>query len=431
MRALPWGASNADPPRGGQCLGASVTTTQRWSIARILSLLLALTGSVAVAGGLFGLRDPATPTPTPSPDVAAAEVAAPAPPAPAAPPLFPEGLPVALQQTPAGLPNLSAQGCHACHWQAHEEWEHTPHAQAWTTAPFQEAIARAGGTTACKGCHLPLANQHDRLAAGFVGGDLSRPNLVQNKLWDATLMAEGVTCAACHVRDGVVVSTHAAPDAPHPVAVSAELQSAEFCATCHQLTWPEADRPFYDTYGEWKASAYAEAGITCQECHMPPTPGASAATKFAAHPSHAFEANLARGLSILLNLDAPEFQRGQPTEVRVTLQNTGAGHHIPTGSPFKAYRLSISIEDTTGKPLAPAGEMTLGRTIGPEAPWPTLADNRIPAGGEMGFQHTFDVSQKVAAQSALLVVRVLRTVPGVPSGAPEVLLERRIPVQVL
>jgi len=407
-----------------------VTTPSRWRISRIHGLILVLSGGAALAGGLFGTKtdEAATPVPDPTDSVQPA-----VPPAPEAPPLFPEGLPVALQQTPEGLANLSAQGCNACHWQAHDEWSDTPHAAAWTDDAYQEAIARAGGTTACRTCHLPLANQHHRLAAGYVGGDLARPTLVENDIWDATLMGEGVTCAACHVRDGMVISTRAAPDAPHPVAVSAELHSPEMCATCHQLTWPGADRPFYDTYGEWKASAYAEAGITCQECHMPATAGASAASRFAAQPSHRFDADLDRALSVLFDLESPEVQRGSPYPVRIRLQNTGAGHYVPTGSPFKRYRVKVLIEDRAGEPLSGTAELDLARDIGAEPPWPTLADNRIPPGGEVTFEHTFEVAQKKAAQRATLVVRVESVVPTGDSTPPKptLLLERRLPVHVL
>ncbi len=409
-----------------------MTTPTRWPIYRSVAIFTVLFSSAAVAGGLFGNRG-AEPVPEPSPDLEVEAVAVEAPPAPEAPPLFADGLPVVLEETPEGLANLSAQGCNACHWQSHDDWANTPHASAWSDPEYVEALARVGNTTACRSCHLPLANQHHRIAAGFVGGDFTRPQMVENDIWDASLMAEGVTCAACHVRDGVVVSTRAAPDAPHPVAVSNELHTAEMCATCHQLTWPGADRPFYDTYGEWKASAYAAAGISCQECHMPDEPGASAASRFAARPSHAFPADLDRGLSVLLDLDAPEAQRGNPFPVRVRLQNTGAGHHIPTGSPFKSYRVLVAIEDLNGERLTPATEFVLGRTISPEPPWTTLSDNRIPAGGEIAFEHRFEVSQKKAAQQAILVLRVVRAVAGSGGSLDDsaTILERRLPIAVL
>lgn len=418
-------------PAGVPSPADPVTTPSRWRIYRSIALFAVFSGGAALAGGLFGKKDETPPPDTP--EVAVPEVEAAAPAAPEAPPLFPDGLPVALQQTPEGLANLSAQGCNACHWQAHDEWANTPHAAAWSDPEYQEAMARVGNTTACRSCHLPLANQHNRLAAGFVGGDFARPQMAENDIWDATLMAEGVTCAACHVREGTVISTRAAPDAPHPVAVSVELHSPEMCATCHQLTWPGADRPFYDTYGEWKASAYAQAGISCQECHLPAQTGTSAASRFAARPSHAFPADLGRGLSVLFDLESPEAQRGAPFPVRIRLQNTGAGHHIPTGSPFKTYRVSLHIEDAAGEALVAPAELELGRTVEAEPPWNTTADNRIPAGGEVAFEHAFEVSQKKAAQRATLVVRVEQVVTGA-DGAPSVsppLLERRLPIQVL
>jgi hypothetical protein len=138
-------------------------------------------------------------------------------------------------------------------------------------------------------------------------------------------------------------------------------------------------------------------------------------------------------MSILFDLDTPEAQRGAPFPVRVRVQNTGAGHHIPTGSPFKSYRLSLHIEDAGGNALTSAAELDLGRTIGDEPPWVTTADNRIPAGGELTFEHTFEVSQKEAAQHAVLIFQVTQVTPGA-DGKPDLsdpLLERRLPIQVL
>ncbi len=402
--------------------------SMRWTISKLTAIAVFVLGGVAFAGSLFGRdKDEA-----PAADAPAAEAPAdlpPAPPpAPAAPALFPDGLPVAIQKTPEGLANLSAQGCNACHWQAHDAWRDSPHADAWSDPVFAEAIERVGGSTSCRSCHLPLANQHPRLAAGYVDGDLARPSMQDNALWDPTLMAEGVTCATCHVREGTVVSTRAAPGAPHPVAVSAELGESSFCATCHQLTWPGAETPFYDTFGEWSASAYAEAGVGCKDCHMPMEAGPAIATRYAARPTHSFVADTARALSLLLELGAPEIQRGTDMTVTVRIQNTGAGHHVPTGSPFKRYRVEALLVDKEGKTLAPTGSIELGRTVSAGPPWDILSDNRVPPGGEVLLQHQFNVSQRVPAQTAELVVRVVHASAGEP--AP-VLTERRLAVPVL
>ena len=391
----------------------------RWPILRSAFLVLAL-----LAGISFAARknkdEPESP-----PAAAEVEVAPAVEVAPPAPPLFTGSLPVAVQELPDGLANLSAQGCNACHFQVHDDWQHTAHAAARRSPAFQLAVERAGGSTACRACHLPLANQHPRLAAGYLDGDLSRPDLRENPLWDPTLMSEGVTCAACHVRDGMVVGTRATTGAPHPVAVSTELSEPRFCATCHQLTWPDADRPFYDTYGEWERSPYAAAGVRCQDCHMPPVAGLATATRFAATASHAFPADPARGLSVLVSLARPELQRGEPFDVSLRLQNTGAGHHIPTGSPFQRTELRVELLDVDDKPLATPYTVTLARVVEEVPPYNTLSDNRLGAGEERTLAHQFTVDQRKKSGLATLRVSLWRSGDGEDA---RVLQEIPIPV---
>jgi nitrate/TMAO reductase-like tetraheme cytochrome c subunit len=377
-------------------------------IFRSLLILVLAGGGWAFAGfPTFGKK-----TAEEAPAAAPAEAA---PAAPDAPALFAEGLPVAIQKTPEGLANVSAQSCNACHFQAHEDWSGSAHATAWSGEIFQEALARAGGSTACSQCHLPLTNQHAKLAAGYIEGDLARPTLQTNPIWDATLMSEGVTCAACHVRDGVVIGTRAVDNAPHTVAVSEELSSSAVCATCHQMTWEGADQPFYDTYREWEGSAYAEAGVRCQDCHMPPRAGLATASRFAATPSHNFTADIARAVSVLVKLQAPEIQRGQDTPIELTIQNTGAGHHFPTGSPFKPYTIIAEIVDANGKLMGPAYTHKLARSVEDQSPWRTLSDNRIPAGGELKLSHVFNISHKKKAGPATLRIRIGREAKSSPA----------------
>ncbi len=389
---------------------------------RNLLLLIMLVSGLALAGRKKS-ADEADAAPVEA--VTVAPEAPPEPPPPPAPALFPDGLPVALQKTPDGLANLSAQSCNACHAQIHDDWRGAAHANAWSSPTYQKAVERAGNSTACRTCHLPLANQHARLAAGYKDGAIDRPDLQPNPLWDATLMSEGVTCVACHVRDGVVLSTRAAPGAPHQVVVSTELATPELCATCHQLTWPGADKAFYDTYGEWKASGYAKAGVRCQDCHMPPTAGVAMASRYATAASHAFPADPARAVSALISLDAPELQRGQPYRVRMRLQNTGAGHHFPTGSPFVGYTVETALLGADGKPLAEPWKIELVRTVTADPPYNTLSDSRLAAGEERQAEHSFTVDQKKKAGTATLRVALFRT----GQSAPEAVLQQ-LPVNV-
>jgi hypothetical protein len=389
-------------------------------IFRSLLLMLLAGGGWALAGfPMFGKKKDAE-LPPPAPQAEAPVKG------PVAPLLFKDGLPVPIQKTPEGLANISAQSCNACHFQTHKDWSGSAHATAWSNDVFQEALARAGNSTACSQCHLPLANQHARLAAGYIEGDLARPNLLPNPIWDATLMSEGVTCAACHVRDGMIIGTRAIPDAPHPVAVSEELGTSAACATCHQLTWEGADQPFYDTYREWEGSAYAEAGVRCQDCHMPARAGMATASRFAATPGHDFTAEIGRAVSVLVKLQAPEIQRGQATPVEITIQNTGAGHHFPTGSPFKPYTVIVELVDAKGKLLTKPFTHILARTVEDQSPWKTLSDNRIPAGGEVKLSHTFTVDHRKKPGAATLRIRIGRERKAQPAPTiQEIRLELR------
>ena len=318
--------------------------------------------------------------------------------------MFPTGLPITVGDVPDGLANITAQGCNACHYQAHDDWKNSAHASAGQSETFNTALKRAAYSTACVQCHRPLAVQHFSLATGYIEGDLSRPRLQDNPAFDATLMAEGVGCAACHVRDGNIVSTRTIEGAPHPVVRSSELGTSAFCATCHQLSFPESDRASYDTHGEWLSTPYAAAGVRCQDCHMPPKPGVATATRFAATPDHGVKADLARALTALVDIPNVSVERGSPFDIQVTLQNTGAGHHVPTGNPYKKLIITVELLDSSGQALAQSHAESLGRTVEDVAPYNTTEDTRIPAGGEHAFQASFIVPHKKPVGPITLVV---------------------------
>lgn len=357
--------------------------------------------SFAMARGRKPEPEPTTPAPPP------AEVAPAPPPAPA-PALFAGERPVVLGRLPPGLASLSAQGCNGCHYAAHDTWAGSAHAHAWRSPSFQAALASAGETTACVTCHLPLAAQHAELAVGYVDGDLARPKLQPNPSFDVTLRAEGVTCAACHVREGKVLASRPVDDAPHPVVVSAELREPSLCANCHQLTWPGADKPFYDTYGEWERSAWAKAGVTCQDCHMAPTTGVAVPGSDGTLPSHGFDADARRALSVLVDLPTPTLTRGAAVTLKLTVQNTGAGHDFPTGTPFLPALVDVLLLDAAGKELAPAWTTSFAREVDKAPPWKTLSDTRLRAGGQWKGEHAFTPSAKGAVGMGSVQVRLRR-----------------------
>lgn len=333
-----------------------------------------------------------------------AELPPPAPVVPEPPPptlrgpLFDGTLPLDLGPPVRGLANASAQGCRACHPVAHDGWSGGPHGGP-LSGRMVEAVAEAS-TTACTTCHLPLVEQHDEQPQWT---RTSEPGPF-NPEWSATLRGEGVTCVACHVREGrIAVATEAAARrvAPHPMAHAPDLGDERACAACHQLTWPGADRPLYDTVGEWSRSAWRAAGVDCIDCH------------FASAQEHSGPPARARAWSMLVRPTRRRIVRGSaPWSTTILLQNTGAGHSMPTGTPFRGYRLTATItEPGRTESVAGIGELIadLGRTLEPDPPYATQSDTRLPAGGERSYTYAvaWPVDRKAGRYD--LVVQLWRT----------------------
>jgi hypothetical protein len=229
--------------------------------------------------------------------------------------------------------------------------------------------------------------------------------LQTNPSFDLSLMGEGVTCAACHVRDGVVLGVREGANAPHATVASPELGSSELCATCHQLTWPGADRPYYDTYGEWKASPFSTAGVRCQDCHMAPTTGAALPGSRGSVPSHGGVADLGRALATQLDAASDVVRRGQAYAVKLAIMNTGAGHSVPSGNPANVLDITLALVDAKGKELDKPKKVAFSRTVETAPPYRTTADTRIAAGGSVTIDHVFTASAKAAAGEAFIEVR--------------------------
>lgn len=402
---------------------------RRLQVAAGVGVLAALLQPNLGLAGLFGGKKPPEAEPTPAAPVAKPQPAEePKARAKPAPPLFPEGLPVSLQKLPDGLANLSAQGCEGCHYQAHDDWAESAHRVAFSSPSYRRAAEAAGDSPLCVNCHLPLENQQRELVVEYLGGALSSAETSANPSWDATLAQEGVTCAACHVREGVVVGVNAISTAPHPVRASEELTSSTLCASCHQLSWPGAETPFYDTYGEWERSAYAEAGVRCQDCHMPPAGGVVTAGRSATHADHRFNAAQGRGLSVLVRLQPESVVRGETLSAEVRVQNTGAGHAVPTGSPFVQLELVAQVIDREGELVGEPWTHRFGREVDPEPPFAITADTRLPAGGEITLPVTIELPQKGKGGAGAFQVLLRRVdASGAPSDAFDV---QHIPLTV-
>jgi hypothetical protein len=390
----------------------SSTSERRRPLLLPALLLLTLASVVGTADARRPRKGKKKPEPAP--------VEAPAPPPrPVTPPvaLFPASLPLSVGGVVPGLANSTAQACAGCHFDSHAAWADSAHADGWRSPRFQRAVAEAG-TPACTTCHLPFLEQ-SAVVVDYDGGDLDKPLTAANPGFDASLRMEGVTCAACHVRDGKVVGTRPPEEfgpIPHPMAWSEDLGSDEACATCHQLTWEGANTAFYDTYGEWKASMYADAGVGCVDCH-----GGAGAGKSGF--DHGMDARTGTGLSILVDLPGVTLVRGEDAvPVKVVLQNTGAGHSYPTGSPFTGARVRVRLvgpPDRRGEPTEKVAlEHDLRRTLTEGPPWDVVEDTRVPAGGQTVLETELSIPYGEPEGAWALHVEILGTSGGEPLNEP-------------
>lgn len=255
----------------------------------------------------------------------------------------------------------SANFCGSCHGPIRTQWKQSSHATAWTNPVFQAFLAEARASLgsqiegSCLVCHAPLAH---------VTGDA--------KVEDAAAR-EGVTCNFCHSVSAVEASTKPGSytfDAANPnlmrgprkdaEAVSAHQSAyseihtkSEFCASCHSAAHPRSGVLIEGTYLAWKRSSHAQAGMTCQECHMPPAPGKSAIVAKKAREAisaHRFEGPRATPTWLA---DAATL-KGTVTKgrLRLEVENAAAGHSLPGGgNSMRTITLEVVFRDAAGKQL--------------------------------------------------------------------------------
>ena len=167
------------------------------------------------------------------------------------------------------------------------------------------------------------------------------------------------------------------PDAYLPV-----ISESGFCAPCHQFSmWGTS---IYASYEEWLESPYADAGVTCQNCHMPPAGDVYFALPEMgglAHPPDRIPSHLQRGavdvelLQETVTMTVSARQILDQIKVTVTVTNTGAGHHVPTDFPGRHMILVLTATDGQG--------FASGLRYGDKSALPLQSGPRVPDwGGE-------------------------------------------------
>ena len=196
-----------------------------------------------------------------------------------------------------------------------------------------------------------------------------------NPHFDPTLAEHGLTCVACHVRNGKIYGPppgetppqidRQKPGAHAPAERLAFFESAEFCAECHQFTMKNraGEKPLQNTYVEWQESPYGKAKATCVFCHMPD------------------RRHLWRGIHSAdtvggaLGSSTELTREGEHLVARMTLINEGAGHAMPTYvTPRMAAKLAFLNDAGI---IVATEEYVIQRRVVPGKPWREISDTRL------------------------------------------------------
>ncbi len=254
---------------------------------------------------------------------------------------------------------VAIDDCTGCHDEVTEEWSASAHRAAFTNDLFQNEW-QLHRDPWCVRCHAPAAD------ASAPAGDAA---------------TDGISCAVCHVIEGVIVSTRVSGEAPHEVRADPAFGTEEQCAKCHSVAFPPSVRvapgqALQDTISEWQRSG---ATGPCQDCHMPAAPSAPA------HRSHLFpggrdDALLSRSVRVTANARCVKGR----TRVELLLEAGAVGHDVPTGDVFRRLEVAAALRARPATRVLRNLERRFA--VGRDGLVRQIADDRVPVGGSRAVE---------------------------------------------
>jgi hypothetical protein len=113
--------------------------------------------------------------------------------------------------------------CQMCHAENYDEWDGTPHSEAFTDEAFQSEWQSQGNPSECLECHT---TGYDSASGEYA--------------------FEGVTCESCH-------------GAGLTMAVDT---SSELCGSCHTGEYGK------EKFASFQKGTHSNSGVKCIDCHM-------------------------------------------------------------------------------------------------------------------------------------------------------------------
>ncbi|MDF0645839.1 MAG: multiheme c-type cytochrome [Nitrospira sp.] len=293
---------------------------------------------------------------------------------------------IPYQTIPKGLTSLKAESCGTCHTEIYNEWKTSIHSYAYRDPFFQAYWTKDKHVWVCLNCHSPLENQQPTLIKEIPRERVEKAVQELNRNYDPEYQQEGVTCAACHVRDGVILGPYEDSAAPHPTKFDPNFRTSQLCYRCHNVQSGPAQ--FYNvgpcgTYAEYEGRYFMkERGFICQSCHMPEIIRPMAADSPLRHGrQHLWRgghdpAMVKRAVAVQVTAEPLQPKPGEDVRVTLTLVNAGAGHKLPTGDPDRHFTVQFTVTDLQGKVVKEQRE-TMGRWIMWQPAIVELYDNRL------------------------------------------------------
>lgn len=320
---------------------------------------------------------------------------------------------IPYQKVPAGIDSLKAESCGVCHKDIYEEWKTSIHAKAYEDPFFQAYWKKDKNIWVCLNCHTPLENQQPTLIKDIPRGRVEKAAAEPNPHYDAAYQKEGITCAACHVRDGVIYGPYDDSAAPHPTGFDPNFRTAKICYRCHNVVSGPAQ--FYNvgpcgTYTEYEGKYFMqERGFICQNCHMPEVERPVAR----GGPIRQGRRHLWRGghdpemikkaVAVRVQAEPASPKPGDRVTFTATVINAGAGHKIPTGDPDRHFTVEFLVQEKNGHVIDQQSD-TMGRWILWQPVILEVYDNRLLPLASRAY--TFSARLPEQSNGQTLTVRV-------------------------
>ena len=255
--------------------------------------------------------------------------------------------PIDIGEIPAGLESISVKECEKCHPEIAGEWKTSMHSKAWTDPYFQVDWEFEHKQQTCLNCHTPLKDQQPDIVLGFKDKYRLKPILEPNRNYDPSLREEGVTCAVCHVKEGIIHGPYGSKDAPHPVKKDkAFTDGSSVCKRCHLVKGKRWDT-FYKLSPCGTFDEIIESGkkTDCPGCHMPETKrNADTDEKPGKRRKHLFRGGHYPSMvkrAVKVELIREETGSSECLKFILKLTNIGTDHRFPTGTPDRHITVSF------------------------------------------------------------------------------------------